>query len=75
MVGAVLKNSWSSTSQNSIYTVIYLPSRNSSVYYWSSKDKHITDVLLWTPTHGNTSISRPANNNIHQLWMLSKGLT
>ena len=34
---------------------------------WWSKDELISDVPLWTPTHGYTSVSRPTKNYIHQL--------
>ena len=38
-----------------------------SGHYWQNKDKLISDVLLWTPTHGHTSIGRPAKTYKHQL--------
>ena len=31
---------------------------------WRSKDELISDVLLWTPTHGRTSVGRPARTYI-----------
>ena len=31
-------------------------------YSWRSKDKLISDVLLWTPSHGCTSLGQPARN-------------
>ena len=31
------------------------------------KDGLKSDVLLWTPTHGHTSVGRPAKTYIHQL--------
>ena len=31
-----------------------------------SKDKHISDIFLWTSTHRQTSIGRPAKSYIHQ---------
>ena len=34
---------------------------------WKSKNKFISDVHLWTPTHGHTSVGRPARNCIHQV--------
>ena len=36
-------------------------------YCSRSKDKLISNVLLWTPTHGHTSIGLPAKTSIHQL--------
>ena len=32
-----------------------------------SKYKVISDILLWTPTHGHTSVVQPAKTYIHQL--------
>ena len=34
---------------------------------WRSKDELISDVLLWTPTHGRACIGRPARTYLHQL--------
>ena len=34
---------------------------------WRSKDEHISDVLLWTPTYGRTKAGRPARTYIQQL--------
>ena len=28
----------------------------------------ISDILLWTPTHGHTSVDQPTKANIHQLF-------
>ena len=36
-------------------------------YCWWSKDKLINNVLLWTPTHGHTSVCWPVKTWIHQL--------
>ena len=33
---------------------------------WRSKDELIDNVLQWTPTHRNTSVSRPAKRYISQ---------
>ena len=35
---------------------------------WRSKDKLISDVLFWTPTHGCTSVGQPAKTYIHQIY-------
>ena len=40
---------------------------NSERSSWRSKYKHISDILLWTPTHGHTSVGQPAKAPIHQL--------
>ena len=34
---------------------------------WRSKDELISDVFLWTPTHGHTSIDWPAKTCIYEL--------
>ena len=32
---------------------------------WKSKNEFMSDVLLWTPTRGQTSVSQPAKTYIH----------
>ena len=34
---------------------------------WRSRDKFISDVLLWTPTYGRAQAGRPARTYIQQL--------
>ena len=34
---------------------------------WKSKDKLISDVLLWTPSHGRASVSRSIRTYVQQL--------
>ena len=34
---------------------------------WRSTDELISDVLLWTPSHGRAKVERPARTNIQQL--------
>ena len=34
---------------------------------WRSRDEHISDVLMWTPSHGRAKIGRPARTYIQQL--------
>ena len=36
-------------------------------HYWRSRDELISDVLLWTPTHGRAKAGRPAQTYIQQL--------
>ena len=36
-------------------------------YCWRSRDELISDVLLWTPTHGREKAGRPARTYIQQL--------
>ena len=35
---------------------------------WRSKDEFISDVLLWTPSHGRAKTGRPARTYIQQLY-------
>ena len=37
------------------------------VFCWRSKDELISDVLLWTPTHGCARVGRPVRTYIQQL--------
>ena len=34
---------------------------------WKSRDELISDVLLWTPTHGRAKAERPARTNVQHL--------
>ena len=34
---------------------------------WRSKDKHISDILLWAPSHGRAKVERLARTYIQQL--------
>ena len=36
-------------------------------HWWRSKDELISDVVLWTPTHGRAKAGRPARTCIQQL--------
>ena len=36
-------------------------------YWWRSKDEHISDVLLWTPSHGRTKGGQPSRIYMQQL--------
>ena len=36
-------------------------------HYWRSRDELISDVLLWTPTHGRAKAGRPARTYTQQL--------
>ena len=36
-------------------------------HWWRSRDKLISNVLLWTPTYGRTKAGRPARTYIQQL--------
>ena len=34
---------------------------------WRSMDEGISDILLWTPSHGRLKAGRPARNNIQEI--------
>ena len=35
--------------------------------YWESIDEHISNILLWTPTQGHTSVGWPIKSYLYQL--------
>ena len=41
--------------------------RKYMAHCWRSKDKLISDILLWTPTYVHTSVGWPIRIYIHQL--------
>ena len=36
-------------------------------HYWRSKDELISNILLWTPSHGQAKAGQPARTYIQQL--------
>ena len=74
MLRAILNKSWWHTPQDTKYTATCLPSRNLSKLTrhpgqcLRSRDKLISDVLLWTSTYGRTKAGRPARTYIQQLY-------
>ena len=42
-----------------------------AMYFWRSKNKLISDVFLWTPTHGHTRFGWPAKTYINHLTVQS----
>ena len=75
MLCAVLNKSWKQhPTKQQLYS--HLPPISQTIqvrqtrhagHCWRSRDKLISDVLLWTHTHGHTSVGRPAKTYIHQL--------
>ena len=75
MLRAVLNKSWKQhPTKQQLYG--HLPPISQTIrerrtrhagHCWRSKDELISDVLLWTPTHGYPSVGRPAKTYIHQL--------
>ena len=75
MLRAILNKSW---RQHPIKQQLYshLPPIKKSIqvrrtkhtgHYWRSKDKLISDILLWNPSHGQAKAGWPARTYIQQL--------
>ena len=74
MLQAILNKSWKQHPMKQLYSHLLSISKTVQVkqirhtgHCWRSKDEHINDVLLWTPTHGCTSVGQPARTSLHQL--------
>ena len=75
MLRAILKESWRQhPTRHQQYS--HLPPITKTIqvrqtrhagHCWRSKDKLISDVLLWTPTYGQAKAGRPARTCIQQL--------
>ena len=71
MLQAILNKSWQQhTTRHQLYG--HLPSiqvrrTTHAGHCWRSRDELISDVLLWTPTHGRAKVGRPAQTYIQQL--------
>ena len=61
----VINDARSSTPQNSS-VAIQVRQTTYAWHNWKSKDKSISDVLLWTPIHGHTRVGWPGKTYIHQ---------
>ena len=75
MLQAILNKSWRQhPTKQQLYG--YLPPITKTIqvrqtrhagHCWKSRDKLISDVLLWTPSHGRAKAGQPARNYIQQL--------
>ena len=75
MLRAILNNSWrQQPTKQQLYS--HLPAITKTIkvrrirhagHCWRSKDELISDVLLWTPSHGRAKAERPARTYIQQL--------
>ena len=75
ILGAILNKSWRQhPTRHQLY--VHLPPITKTIqvrrtrhagHCWKSRDELISDVLLWTPTHGRAKAGRPARIYIHQL--------
>ena len=72
MVKAILNKSWKQHSTNQqLYSNLPPISKNVQVrwtrYCYRSKNEPISDVLLWTPLHGQSSVGQPIRTYLPQL--------
>ena len=75
MLWAILNKSWRQHPiRHQLYSHLPLITKTIQVRWtrhaghcWRSKDKLISDVLLWTPTYGQAKAGRPAWTYIQQL--------
>ena len=75
MLRAILNKSWRQhPTQNQLYghllpitKTIQVRRTRHAGHCWRSRDKLISDVLLWTPTYGWAKAGRPARTYIQQL--------
>ena len=76
MLRAILNKSLAATPPRIHQLYGYLPPITKTIqvrrtrhagHCWRSRDELISDVLLWTPTHGRAKAGRPARTYIQQL--------
>ena len=75
MLRAILNRSWRQhLTRSQLYShlppitkTIHVRRTRHAGHYWRSRDEIISDVLLWTPTHGRAKAGWPARTYIQQL--------
>ena len=75
MLRAILNKSWQQhptryqlySHQPPITKIIQVRRTRHAGHCWRCRDELISDVLLWTPTHGQAKAGRPARTYIQQL--------
>ena len=74
MLRAVLNNSWwQHPTRHQLYghlphtKTIQIRRTRHAGHWWRSRDELISDVLLWTPTYGQSKAEQPARTYIQQL--------
>ena len=71
MLRAILNKSWRQHPTRHqlppITKTIQVRRTRHAGHCWRSRDELISDVLLWTPTHGRAKAGRPARTYIQQL--------
>ena len=76
MLRAILNKSWRQhPTRHQLYghlppitKTIQVRQTRHAGHCWRSRDELISDVLLWTPTHGRAKAGRPARTYIQQLY-------
>ena len=76
MLYAILNKSWKHPTKQQvsghhplILKTIQIRRTRCVGHCWRSKDELISDILLWTPSHGCTSVGQPARTYLQQLCM------
>ena len=74
MLRAIFEKSWRQHPAKQLYGHLPLITKTIQVrrtrhagHCWRNRDELISDVLLWTPSHGRAKSGRPARAYIHQL--------
>ena len=74
MLGVILNKSWKQNPTKQLYghlppitKTIQIRSTRHGGHCWRSRDELISDVLLWTPSHGRAKAGWPARTFIQQL--------
>ena len=74
MLRAILNKSWRQHPTKHLYGHLLPITKTIQVRWtryaghcWRSKDKLISDILLWTPSHGRAKVGQPARTYIQQL--------
>ena len=75
MLQAILNKPWRQRSTNQqlyghqphIKKTIQVRRTRHAGHCWRSRDDRVSDVLLWTPSHGRAKAGRPARTDIQQL--------
>ena len=76
MLQAILNKSWKQhptkqqlySYRSPISKTIQIRWTRHAGHYWRSKDKLITDVLQWIPSHGHASVGQPTGIYLRQLY-------
>ena len=74
MLRVILNKSWQQPTKQQPYSHLPLIAKTIEVrrtrqagHCWRRRDELICDILLWTPSHGQTKAGRPVRNYTQQL--------